>query len=111
MTGAVAGLGLVYLLAATAACAAPAIKVDKSVATFDGLHPAESAVFQQVYVRDPLNLSGYTRVMSVSTPSQFRYLPKDSAQDDQILLSDAQKLRFEARLNELATRELSRGER
>ena len=111
MQGLRAGLGFICLLAAATACAAPAINVDKSVATFDGLHPAESSVFQQVYVRDPLDLSGYTRVMSVSTPSQFRYLPKDSDQDDQIPLTDAQKRRFETRLNQLSAEHLGRGER
>jgi hypothetical protein len=36
------------------------LSIDKSLVTFDGLHPADSEFFERVYVTDPFDLSGYT---------------------------------------------------
>jgi hypothetical protein len=90
-------------LAAIAGCAAtdyPAsLSVDKSVATFDGLHPAVSEFFDRVYVADPLDLSGYTRILPQAQGGKFRH-PAAAAEStiEQVEISAENRARFQARL-------------
>ncbi len=86
--------------AAIAGCAAAgSLSVDKSVVTFDGLHPAVSEFFDGVYVADPLELSGYTRILPQPGGSQYRH-PAAAADSniEQVVISAENRARFQAQL-------------
>lgn len=85
----------ICLSSGCAAADAPAVlAVDRSIVTFDGLHPAQSPIFERVFVRDPLDLSGYAKLMIESAPSNYRH-PNSQADDELVILTADQRDRFE----------------
>jgi hypothetical protein len=102
--------------AAIAGCAAagsPAsLSVDKTVVTFDGLHPVVSDFFDRVYVADPLYLSGYTRILPQGQGGEFRHpAAENRATGEQIVISIENRARFQAELASAVSNKLALAER
>jgi hypothetical protein len=76
--------------------------VDKSpeLVTFDGLHPVETAFFDRVWVRTPLDLSRFDKLLIEQAESFYRYVPQDDpGAAAQIVISDEDRAAFESRLS------------
>ena len=93
-----ASMAVLCVLVLSACASGPRLVVDKSpeLVTFDGLHPLETAFFDRVWVRTPLDLSRFDKLFIEQAESFYRYLPQDHRA---IVISDEDRAAFEARLS------------
>ena len=74
-------LRLLSVCLTLSACASdPFLVVDENPAltTFDGLHPVQTNIFANVWVRTPLDLSRFDKLLLEEAKSFYRYVPKSS---------------------------------
>ena len=93
---------VLYVLVLFSCASGPRLVVDKSpeLVTFDGLHPLETAFFDRVWVRTPLDLSRFDKLFIEQAESFYRYVPQDDPEAAaQIVISDEDRAAFEARLS------------
>lgn len=93
---------VLYVLVLSACASGPRLVVDKSpeLVTFDGLHPVETAFFDRVWVRTPLDLSRFDKLLIEQAESFYRYVPQDDpGAAAQIVISDEDRAAFESRLS------------
>ena len=90
----IAGTFALCLASCAASSTSPGLVIDRSIQTFDGLHPAESPIFEQAFVRDPLDLSVYDALMIESSPLNYRHEDSQPG-DDMVILTPEQRDRFE----------------
>ena len=71
------GFGFMLLLATLGGCAAqpPAVVVDSSAKTFDGLYPVENVSVTGAWARPDIDLTGYERILLEGAGIQFRPVP------------------------------------
>ena len=96
-------LRLLSVCLTLSACAGdPFLVVDESPAltTFDGLHPVVTDIFDRVWVRTPLDLSRFDKLLIEEAKSFYRYVPDDSpGKTMQIVISAENREAFETRLS------------
>ncbi len=96
-------LRLLSVCLTLSACAGdPFLVVDESPAltTFDGLHPVQTDTFANVWVRTPLDLSRFDKLLIEEAKSFYRYVPDDGPRKTtQIVISAEKRETFESRLS------------
>ncbi len=96
-------LRLLSVCLTLSACAGdPLLVVDENPAltTFDGLHPVQTDIFDNVWVRTPLDLSRFDKLLIEKAKSFYRYVPDDGPRKTtQIVISAENREAFESRLS------------
>ena len=88
-----------------AASAPSTITYDHNVQSFDGLYLVQSDVFETVFARDPLDVSGYNTLTIEPAPANYRH-PDSRADDVLVMLTREQRTHLQQLVTEAVGRKL-----
>jgi len=109
--------GAMLIAATLTACASPAPAIQTgpgAETTFDGLVAVDNTALSKVWVRPGIDLNGYTKVLPVITGVQYAAAREYNgnmslrSSEKNFPMSDAEKERFEAAVNEIFLEEFAK---